>query len=80
MVLTPEVPTSLEITNRGVNGHSFVIDELGVDTGMIKPGETRTVTLKSLANEPQNYTFYSNLTEDDKDKFSGEFIVEKYYK
>lgn len=80
LVLTPEVPTYLEITNKGVNDHSFVIDELGVDSGVIKPGETRAISLPSLENKAQNYVFYSNLAGDGNEVFSGEFIIEEYFK
>jgi len=57
LILTPSVSTYLEITNKGVNNHSFVIDELTIDTGEIKPGETRTLILPNLPNESYEYVF-----------------------
>lgn len=74
--LTPLMPILIEITNKGVNDHSFVIDELGIDSGKINPGETRKMVLKKFDDVPQVYIFYSNLASDDVDKFSGRFVVE----
>ena len=75
-VLSPEGTKMLEITNKGVNAHSFVIDELAIDSGVIEPGQTRTIALDSLPDEPLDYIFYSNLSDDDKENFSGVFAVE----
>lgn len=73
--LSPLMPILIEITNKGVNDHSFVIDDLGIDSGAIKPGETRMMVLNSFEDVPQVYTFYSNLSGDDVTKFSGRFVV-----
>jgi uncharacterized cupredoxin-like copper-binding protein len=33
-------PVKVAIKNKGMNPHNFVIEELGVDTGIIRPGES----------------------------------------
>jgi hypothetical protein len=43
-----ELPTgkhaTLEVTNHGDTQHDFSIEELGVSTGVIEPGEAKTIT------------------------------------
>jgi|GEM_PF-818180 len=65
----------MEIANKGVNPHSFVIEELGVDSGPIKPGETKTIILENLPSVGQDYVFYSNIPGDAKEKFSGTIVI-----
>jgi len=65
----------LEIENKGVNPHSFVIDGLMIDSGAIASGEVRTVVLENLPAIATNYTYYSNVAGDDKETFSGVIIV-----
>lgn len=74
MVLSAGETKMLEVINKGVNPHSFVIDGMMIDSGAINPGQTKTIALENLSGELRNYTFYSNLAGDDKDKFSGIFI------
>ncbi len=76
LILSAAGTKMLEITNKGVNAHSFVIDGMLIDSGAIKPGETKTIALENISDVPQNYTFYSNLAGDDREKFSGVFVVE----
>jgi len=65
----------LEITNNGANPHSFVVDGLKIDSGAIEPGQTITVVLESLPAETLNYTYFSNVGNDDKAKFSGVITI-----
>lgn len=60
-----------EITNKGVNPHSFVIDDLGIDSGAIAPGQTKTIALENLSAGKGTYTYYSNVGGDNRDTFNG---------
>jgi hypothetical protein len=60
-----------EITNKGVNPHSFVIDDLGIDSGAIQPGQTKAVALENLGAGKGTYIYYSNIDGDHHDVFSG---------
>ena len=64
LILSAEGAKMLQITNKGVNPHSFVVDGMLIDSGAIQPGEIKTIALESLSSVPQNYTFYSNLDGD----------------
>ncbi|UMX48342.1 MAG: cupredoxin domain-containing protein [Candidatus Nealsonbacteria bacterium DGGOD1a] len=66
---------TVEISNKGVNPHSFVIDGLGIDSGEIAPGAAKTVFLQNLSGEAAIYPFYSNISGDDKEKFSGQITI-----
>lgn len=68
-------PKMIEISNKGVNTHSFVIDGLSIDSGVIEPGAAKTVVLENLPQGTRNYTYYSNTAGDDKTKFSGVIAV-----
>jgi hypothetical protein len=61
----------VDVVNKGVNPHSFVIDEIGIDSGAIAPGETKRVALENLNADAKNYTFYSNIGTDNRESFSG---------
>jgi hypothetical protein len=65
----------VEVSNKGVNRHSFVIDELGVDTGPIEPGSSKTVRLDNLGAAKDSYIFYSNTGKDNKNNFRGTLIA-----
>lgn len=65
----------VEVANNGVNPHSFVIDELGVDSGAIMPGATKTIFLQNLSGEAAIYPFYSNTAGDSPEKFSGQITI-----
>lgn len=68
---------TLEITNAGVNPHSFVIDGAGIDSGEIAPGATKTMVLNNLSEDVKDYTYYSNIDSAGKGKFSGIISVSK---
>jgi hypothetical protein len=70
-------PKMIEITNKGINPHSFVIDGLKIDSGAINSGQTATIALESLSKEIKNYTYYSNIAGDDKEIFNGIMGISK---
>jgi uncharacterized cupredoxin-like copper-binding protein len=47
----PQVEETVKVTiqNKGMNAHNFVIEEIELDSGMIRPGES--VTMEINANE-----------------------------
>ena len=65
------------IVNAGSAAHSFVIDELKVDSGDIAAGQTKDIQLGVLPDVGKNYTFYSNSSGDDKNNFSGVMMAVK---
>ena len=76
--LTLASSRTLEITNGGANPHSFVVDSIGIDSGEIAPGVTKTLTLNNLSTETRNYTFYSGVNGDnDKDQLKGTISITK---
>jgi len=60
----------VQITNNGVNPHSFVIDELGIDSGEISPGQSKTLRLENM-DDAVSYFYYSSVAGDTREKFSG---------
>jgi len=65
----------VKVSNKGVNPHSFVIDSIGVDSGAIAPGQSKTVVLENLPQDGTALEFYSNVAGDSAEKFSGTVIV-----
>lgn len=65
---TVNQPIALTVENQGSKPHSFVIDELKINSGPIDPGKQATVTLTS--NRIRTYTnggafpFYSDVSGD----------------
>lgn len=65
---TVNQPIVLTIDNQGTKPHSFVIDELKINSGPIEPGKQGTVTV--VSNRIRTYTnggafpFYSDLPGD----------------
>lgn len=65
---TVNQPIELTIENQGMKPHSFVIDELKINSGPIAPGKQATVTV--LSNRIRTYTnggafpFYSDVSGD----------------
>jgi mono/diheme cytochrome c family protein/plastocyanin len=58
--LTGEADTefTITITNNGNADHDFVIDELGINSGLIPAGQSVTVTINAPAGD---YTFYCSV-------------------
>ena len=52
------------ISNTGEKEHSFVVDELNIDSGLIAPKETKILHFEKIPNESKNYTFYSSVEDD----------------
>ncbi len=65
---TVNQPIALTIENQGTKPHSFVIDELKINSGPIEPGKSGAVTV--LSNKIRTYTnggayiFYSDVAGD----------------
>lgn len=57
-VTTSAGTVQLVVTNTGAIEHTFVIDELKVKTGPIKPGQTVTITATA---KPGTYKFYCDV-------------------
>lgn len=66
---------TVKIINRGVRVHSFAIDALGIDSGIIAPGQSVTVLLENFG-EAKQVKFHSLATGDSEDIFSGIIIFE----
>jgi hypothetical protein len=66
---------SVKIENRGVNDHSFVIDELSVNSGPIKPGQAQTIILENISDDAPSYDFYSDTTGDGGQNFGGSIMI-----
>ena len=66
---------TIKITNMGADSHSFVIDKLGIDSGAILSGQTKTVVLENLMPDLQSVDFYSGIVGDRADKFRGTIII-----
>jgi nitrite reductase (NO-forming) len=52
--LSANTPTVVTLVNRGAAVHTFDIDELGVHSGAIQPGQSTTVTIAAAAG---TYTY-----------------------
>lgn len=63
------------IRNTGVNPHSFVIDSLGLNSGIVEAGNFRVVAAGSFPDKSETYTFYSDAPGDEIGVFSGVFQV-----
>jgi uncharacterized cupredoxin-like copper-binding protein len=46
------------VTNNGALAHDFVIDDLGIQTKLLNPGESATVTINAAAGD---YTYYCSV-------------------
>lgn len=68
-------PASIVIKNTGKMPHSFVSDQLNINSGPILAGQTKTIKIQQLPNEIAEYDFYSNMPGDDQRLFSGIIMV-----
>lgn len=66
---------TIVFVNNGTKAHSFVIDELDVDSGAVESGQTKTITIRSLPQENKVYNFYSGVSGDREAGFSGLMMV-----
>lgn len=69
--------TAIAIINNGESSHSFVIDELNINSGLIEPGQTKEIVIDRQFTESKNYVFYSNAAGDDPQTFKGILMVTK---
>jgi uncharacterized cupredoxin-like copper-binding protein/mono/diheme cytochrome c family protein len=53
-----DTETTITVTNNGASPHDFTIDELGIQTKMLNPGESETVTINAPAG---SYTYYCSV-------------------
>jgi uncharacterized cupredoxin-like copper-binding protein len=61
------------IKNLGFTTHNFVSEELGIYSGVIPPGESKTITV--MANEPGEYDFYCSIGDHRNNGMEGVLIV-----
>jgi nitrite reductase (NO-forming) len=54
MTIDADTPVTLAIRNEGVLQHDFAIDDLGLATPLLDPGETASITIKAEAG---SYSF-----------------------
>ncbi len=52
----------LTITNTGNADHDFVVDELGVNSGIIPPNESKVVTFTIPVNQASSYAYYCSIS------------------
>lgn len=50
----------VKLTNRGKTAHNFVVDELNIDSGLLSPGETKTITI-TAPNQSDTYAVYCGV-------------------
>jgi len=65
----------ISVTNKGEKPHSFVIDELNIDSGAIEPGQTKELEFGQNIQGTASFRFYSNLEGDDKEIMTGSIMV-----
>jgi len=69
---------SLKITNNDSKPHSFVIEDLKVNSGAIAAGAEKTLSIDDIPNITKVYEFYSDQKGDDRDILQGTlFIIKK---
>jgi hypothetical protein len=66
---------TVKIANRGANPHSFVVDELAIDSGSIAPGELATVFFDNVPQDVSSFNFHSGVAGDTAESFSGVVII-----
>ena len=61
--LDPGAEVTVEVTNDDDTAHDFAIEEIGLNTGTIEPGEVATATFEA-PNEATEFacTFHSGMT------------------
>jgi len=71
----PKDTVTISVTNQGESPHSFVIDDLPIDTGAIEPGQTKTITIGKQFDQPVELKYYSNIDSDNPEIFKGTIMV-----
>jgi hypothetical protein len=67
----------LNIKNSGTKPHSFVVNELQINSGDIAPGQIKEIKIDALPNVSALYRYYSNSGDDTKETFNGSIILLK---
>lgn len=62
---------TIVLRNTGTKPHSFVIDDLGLDSQLVEGGNFKVIVVDSLPERTAAYTFYSNAPDDEVGVFSG---------
>lgn len=65
----------ISLTNKGEKPHSFVIDELNINSGAIDPGQTKELEFGQDIKNATSFRFYSNAEGDDKEKMNGSIVI-----
>lgn len=65
--------TTFILKNLGFTTHNFVVDELSIYSGIIPPGESKTITF--MAEEPGEYDFYCSVDNHRGNGMEGVLIV-----
>lgn len=66
---------TVTITNQGQEAHSFVIEELGINSGAIDPGQAVKVNIDKEFTEAAAVEFISDIDGDDQEVFKGTIMV-----
>lgn len=67
--------TTIQLENNTDSPHSFIIDELNINSGLIESGTIKDIVINSGIAQIKNYTFYSNTEGDDPQTFKGVLMV-----
>lgn len=67
---------TLRVVNKGVRNHSLAIDALGLNSGIIVPGQSVTVVLENSGDQGREMTFYSDMPGDTGENFWGTITFE----
>jgi uncharacterized cupredoxin-like copper-binding protein len=65
--------TTFILKNLGFTTHNFVVDELGIYSGVIPPGESKTITF--TADKSGEYDFYCSIGDHRDNGMEGVLIV-----
>ena len=65
------------VFNSGQNSHSFVVSDLGLDTGLISAGETKSIKINGLEERDAMYNYTSGVGGDRANGFGGVIMVLK---
>ena len=68
-----EKNTTFVLKNLGFTTHNFVVEEIDIYSGVIPPGESKTITF--TADEPGEYDFYCSVGDHRDNGMEGVLIV-----
>jgi len=67
----------LKIKNNDSKPHSFVIDDLKINSGAIAAGTEKNLSIDNISNTTRTYEYYSDQKGDDRNSFRGSLLVIK---